>query len=283
MRSIRKLYFRNAAGERFGLNGEKGVYATGISGLGFTLTPTYADLGRGFFVPVSDEAEPQGAVPFTVVFTRNPYQTYQAFVNWLTAAGTVTVVYNPTGTQEYYRDVTINFIQKGELNAVGWLEVPCSFFCNTPWYLPRPTSLTLEATGTDESKSLDDVRIGQHVFPCFYVTPAVQGIVTSEKEKPLAREQFKYTDMTEYFYKNLEEHRVVIHGSTYAIATPEEAAVISEYSTTLSTYCGELLTDLILGRKSLDDLDTYIEEMNELGMQEYLAARQAQRDRAVGK
>ena len=155
MRSIRKLYFRNAAGERFGLNGEKGVYATGISGLGFTLTPTYADLGRGFFVPVSDEAEPQGAVPFTVVFTRNPYQTYQAFVNWLTAAGTVTVVYNPTGTQEYYRDVTINFIQKGELNAVGWLEVPCSFFCNTPWYLPRPTSLTLEATGTDESKRYD--------------------------------------------------------------------------------------------------------------------------------
>lgn len=155
MRSIRKLYFRNAAGERFGLNGEKGVYATGISGLGFTLTPTYADLGRGFFVPVSDEAEPQGAVPFTVVFTRNPYQTYQAFVNWLTAAGTVTVVYNPTGTQEYYRDVTINFIQKGELNAVGWLEAPCSFFCNTPWYLPRPTSLTLEATGTDESKRYD--------------------------------------------------------------------------------------------------------------------------------
>lgn len=152
MRPIRKLYLQNAAGQRWGLNGDRGVYASNLTGFGMTLAPTFADLGRGFFIPVSDEQEPQATIPFTLTFTRSPYRTYTALVDWLAAAGTVTVVYDPTGAREYCRDVTINFLQKGELNRVGWLEVPCSFFCGTPWYLPAPTSLNLEATGTDESK-----------------------------------------------------------------------------------------------------------------------------------
>ena len=155
MRSIRKIYFQNAAGERYGLNGEKGAYASALSGFGFTLAPNYADLSRGFFVPVSDESEPQSTLAFTVTFTRNPYREYNSFVDWITAAGTITIVYVPVGSQEYWRDVTINFLQKGELTKTGWLEIPCSFFCSTPWYLPVPTELALEAGGTDESKRYD--------------------------------------------------------------------------------------------------------------------------------
>ena len=152
MRNIRKLYFQNSAGERYGLNGEQGVYASNLAGFGFTLSPSFADLSRSFFVPVSDETEPQGTLPFTLTFTRSPYNTYAALVNWLAAAGTITIVYNPTGTQEYYRDVIINFMQKGELTEVGWLEISVSFFCCTPWYKPVPTSLTLEGSGVDERK-----------------------------------------------------------------------------------------------------------------------------------
>lgn len=155
MKKIRKLYFQNAAGERYGLNGEKGVYASDLSGFGLTLAPTFADLSRGFFVPVSSESEPQNTVPFSLTFTKNPYETYRALVNWLAAAGGISIVYIPTGSQEYLRDVTVNFLQKGELNPVGWLEVPCSFFCSTPWYLPYPTTLVLEKGGTDTSKRYD--------------------------------------------------------------------------------------------------------------------------------
>lgn len=149
---IRKLFLQNAAGARWGLNGDRGVYASGLAGFGFTLSPSYADLSRGFFIPVSDEAEPQNTIPFTITFTKNPYETYKQLVDWLAAAGTVTLIYNPTGKQEYCRDVTINFFQKGEKNAVGWLEIPCSFFCNTPWYLPSPSTLDLGAAGGDKSK-----------------------------------------------------------------------------------------------------------------------------------
>ncbi len=49
--------------------------------------------------------------------------------------------------------------------------------------------------------------------------------------------------------------------------------------TVLDTYSSELLVDMILGRKSIDDLDQYIEEMKALGLDEYLAVYQARHDR----
>lgn len=131
------------------------MYVSTLAGFGFTLSPSFADLSRGFFVPVSDESEPQGTIPFTMVFTKTPYESYKIFVDWLTAAGTVMLVYDPTGKQEYCRDVSINFLQKGEKNDVGWLEVPCSFYCRTPWYLPTPTALNLDSANTDERKRYD--------------------------------------------------------------------------------------------------------------------------------
>ena len=155
MRNIRKLYFQNSKGQRWGLNGDRGVYASDLSGFGLSLSPNFADLGRGFFSPVSDEAEPQTPLAFTMTFTRNPYETYEQLVNWLASAGAITVVYNPTGKKELCRDVTISFLQKGELDAVGWLQVPASFQSCTPWYLPSPTQLVLEGTGTDDSKRYD--------------------------------------------------------------------------------------------------------------------------------
>lgn len=155
MRNIRKLYFQNSKGQRWGLNGDRGVYASNLSGFGLTLSPNFADLGRGFFSPVSDEAEPQNPLAFTLTFTRNPYETYDQLVSWLAAAGTITVVYNPTGKKEFCRDVTVSFLQKGELSQLGWLEVPSSFQPCTPWYLPSPTQLALEGTGTDDSKRYD--------------------------------------------------------------------------------------------------------------------------------
>lgn len=157
MRSIRKLYFQNAAGERYSLNGEHGVYASMLAGFGFSLSPGFADLSRGFWIPVSDENEPQGAIPFTVTFTSNPYDTYQRWVNWMSAAGQLTIIYNPTGKKEFCRDVVINSIQKGELNSVGWLEVSCSFSCITPWYLPVPAALVLDASTVDSRKRYDFV------------------------------------------------------------------------------------------------------------------------------
>lgn len=152
MRPIRKLCFQNAAGDRRGLNGETGVFASSLSGFGFSLSPSFSDLSRGFFPVVKDDNEPQNKLAITITFTKSPYTAFQSFVDWLAASGTLTVVYDPTGSQEYYRDVTVDYIQKGELNQVGWLELLCSFSCKTPWYLPTPTALSVSAGGSKERR-----------------------------------------------------------------------------------------------------------------------------------
>ena len=195
MRTIRKLYLQNAAGERYGLNGERGIYASSLAGFGFTLSPVFADLSRGFWVPVSDESEPQSAIPFTVTFTRAPYDTYQAWVNWINAAGTLTMIYNPTGKQEYCRDVVVNSVQKGEKNELGWLVVPCSYSCITPWYLPSPTQLKINTDLTDENKRYEYAYSGELVYG-IDSTAACSGTIFGAGHIPAAIELEYYGGIT---------------------------------------------------------------------------------------
>lgn len=64
-----------------------------------------------------------------------------------------------------------------------------------------------------------------------------------------------------------------------ALATDEELETINKYSTALETYSKELLTNLILGRESMDDWDSYLGKLKELGLDELLKVAQARHDR----
>ena len=141
VRKIRKLYFQNASGDRWGLNGEKNVYASSLSGFGVALEPSAANIGHGFFPLTDDVTEPQNSLAFTLTFTQSPYETYHQLMNWLATAGTIMIVYTPYGNQEYFRDVAVNFIEKSELTQTAWLEAPCSFRCLAPWRQPSPASI----------------------------------------------------------------------------------------------------------------------------------------------
>lgn len=186
MRKIRKLYLQNSTGERFGLNGEAGVYAAEISGLGFTLAPGVADLGYGFFAVTQDENEPQQPVAWTLVFTQNPYIAYQRFIDWLFSAGAIAVVYDPAGVQEYLRDVSISSLQKGELNQVGWLEVPISVSSLSPWYRPAPARLVLDPGGENIKRYsytyTEDLRYGDDNLSSLSGTISVAGHIPGAVE-----------------------------------------------------------------------------------------------------
>ena len=143
MQPIRKLYFQNEKGERRGLNGERGVYAKNLAGLGYSSSDSYADIGSGFFSSSPDVKNVQHNISFVVVLTRYPYPEYQDLVNWISAAEKLTLIYDPAGSGEFYRDITVKFLQKSELVPPGWLELPCSFVCHTPWYSPTPVYLRI--------------------------------------------------------------------------------------------------------------------------------------------
>lgn len=146
MANFRKFWLLNAAGERFGLNGERGVYLTEPEGLGYVLSPVFADLKNGFFRETESDAEPQQTQAGTLVFL-NPtaYQSYRTFVDWVNAAGSLRLAYLPFGDAEYYREVFVNYLQKGELTRTRWLNSPLALFGLSPWYRPEPTALDMSA------------------------------------------------------------------------------------------------------------------------------------------
>ena len=64
-----------------------------------------------------------------------------------------------------------------------------------------------------------------------------------------------------------------------AVATQEETKRTSEILTDLDTYSQELLTKLILGQKSLDDWDSYMDDLKRLGLDELNGNYQGRYDR----
>lgn len=152
---MRKFYFLNAAGERWPLQGEKGVYLTDPTGLGVTLAQTYADLQNGFFIGVSSANEPQSALHAALVFVRPAYPTYRQLINWLAAAENLELIYCPYGTEEFHRRVDVQAVTKSELNKNAFLSCELSLLARSPWFKAAATRLDLESQTVDESMRYD--------------------------------------------------------------------------------------------------------------------------------
>lgn len=148
MPNIRKFYFENAAGERFGLQGERGVFLTVPEGLGYELDPPWADLGRGFFSPLDEIAEPQGSVAGELVFVPSAYANYRTLMDWLASAGSLLLIYCPYGDAEFQKRVSVQYVQKGELDKTRLLHCPFSLISRSPWRRPVPTEISMDAEET---------------------------------------------------------------------------------------------------------------------------------------
>lgn len=146
---MRKFFLENETGVRWDLNGKTGVRLSNPAGLGVKLNNQYADLENGFFKNIGSKAEPQGSVVADVVFTKKAYETYRSFLNWISAARELMLIYSPYEPLEFYRRVELQYLTKGELGAAKWLTTPISLACLTPWYLP--TALRIALTKQSET------------------------------------------------------------------------------------------------------------------------------------
>lgn len=129
------------------LNGEGGIRFINPQGLGYSLSPTYADLKSGFYKKTYDESEPQGEVVGDIAFTgATPYRIYKGFVDWINKGYPLEVIYEPDAVK-YYRSVGVITLQKGELERAGYLLCPATLACLTPWYKASPVSVRIEPSG----------------------------------------------------------------------------------------------------------------------------------------
>ena len=165
MPNVRKFYLASSSGERFGLNGERGVWYTEPEGYGFEMETEYLALGNGFFVPLLDEgeAEPlaQVAKVGTLKFERPAYQNYRSFVDWALAAGSLELIYVPYGEAEARAGVSIRSLQKGERDKVRLLHAPVELLPLTPWSRGSDTEMNMSAGAGSRYSGRYPGRYGQ--------------------------------------------------------------------------------------------------------------------------
>ena len=99
-----------------------------------------------------------------------------------------------------------------------------------------------------------------------------------------AHPQYKYKDSIQTVFKDalgrVGKDVAWLPGTQpLAMATDAENEVINAKWTQVKTYTQELILDLIIGNKSLDDLPTYRAELTDLGLDELLDVYQARYDR----
>lgn len=64
-------------------------------------------------------------------------------------------MYTPD-TETFYTDIDVEYVQKGEYNSIGVLEVPVSLVAKTPWYKITPQIVNI-APGDSENLSIFDL------------------------------------------------------------------------------------------------------------------------------
>ena len=141
----------------------------GPSGLGFEDNIEYMETD-GYYIETYREPS-QIEKSGTLVFKpTEAYKSYFDFVNWIFAAESLTLGYNPSGTW-YYMDVDISSMEKEELGVGGTLEIPTVFMPTSPIYAPLNLNLTI--SGDDPQ----DIKLYTYNYPYRYSASAKSGVL----------------------------------------------------------------------------------------------------------
>lgn len=138
---MRKFFLENEYGVRINLNSPDVGFLTSPSGLGYNITTNYVNIGNSYLNSYmnTNQAEIKG----TLVFGgRNPYESYEKYVDFVNAAQKLRIVYVPI-TGEYFRDVDMVSIDKGEMGK-GVLSCTVSFKCRSLFYINKEDRFVIE-------------------------------------------------------------------------------------------------------------------------------------------
>ncbi|MBQ7838971.1 MAG: hypothetical protein IJ390_00550 [Lachnospiraceae bacterium] len=145
---------------------------------------------------------------------------------------------------------------------------------------------------TDSDISECQIRVALWVNDCIFpraetVDRAQELVTATEMGKSMGWPEEGFAakaDPVREVYENPDKYKLAVKSTELevAVATVEETERIADLKTDFDTYSEELLTKLIMGDASLDNWDTYIAEMKELGLDELIEITQARYDRTLG-
>ena len=128
--------------------------------------------------------------------------------------------------------------------------------------------------------------VNNSILPRVEVTDRAQELITCEEAGlTMGYPDTGFKEKAEVIkdiYENEDKYSYAIMDTeaNLAAATEEETDRMTEIKADFDTYYQELLTKLILGQASMDDWDSYINDMKELGLDELISITQERYDRA---
>lgn len=138
---MRKFYLENEYGLRMDLNRPDTAFLSTPSGLGYTMTANYINIGNSYLQSYMNTN--QGEIKGTLVFGGiNPYENYKEYTDFINTSNKLRMVYVPD-LGEYFRDVDMVSIDKSEMGK-GVLSCSVSFKCKGLFYVNREDRFIIE-------------------------------------------------------------------------------------------------------------------------------------------
>jgi len=225
------------------------------------------DLEKNYYVPViidTDGNLSNGIVYYTDVAGATVQSPY--FV--------------PTGTENEEAIVRLlKYIYTEEFAMLGSYGLEGEEY---GWYYDKEGKIVITDVTDKNGEALNSVRLVMHAFPALPCPPVGKDYAVADSltvPRNAWGNEMRYKLKAELYEPSVENGTVIYRTPGYGAATSKETEFLTEKENVLTTYMSELMTDLVLGRKSLDDLATYQKELQELGLDEYVKIMQDRYDR----
>ena len=122
---VREFYIENETGQRFSMMDiEKGCFLSSPMGLGYSYDIQYSQIGNDFIQNIRKLM--QGQISGELIFKK--YDNYKKLVDFIESAEFLKLVYKvpfENGLTEYFKDIDISNIEKGEIRYRWSFESSC--------------------------------------------------------------------------------------------------------------------------------------------------------------
>lgn len=175
---MRQFYLINADGQKYNLiNDMTRAFLWQPSGLGFQYDKDYME-SDGFFFEMNS-AVSQTAKTGVLVFFKDPYTQYKAFMDYISSSEGLRLAYSPKGNTWYYVDIDIEYVEKTEIEENGTLQCSISMLPKTPMYLPYELNIDLSGDLGSSIKQYGGVNYA-YKYDYTYSNTAVAGEIEFE-------------------------------------------------------------------------------------------------------
>ena len=225
---VRQFRFINEKGQEFNLMDlYTSCFLSEPDGLGYSYNTTYEQVGNSFFETLRNVQQAQ----ITGIANFSSYDNFRSLVDYIEGSESLRfgykIPYKNLPVKEYFKDINIQNIGKGQIDTDGILRCPITFDCLSLWYEENKTIYSTSAQANEirwdfkwdskfvdyNNRTLEYINQGHVPAPVLIkikgpvenptLTLKVEGQVYQEVEVNVTLQEyeaFEYCTLTNSFY-----------------------------------------------------------------------------------